>query len=103
MTALAAGALIATAIGVAAPANAAQGGVDHSGGRDGAHSWIKIGYQEFKANGNGVRGCPNVPADQCNHLAIGVSREYLAHPDRQVGGYWAEYYYNTTRLQSGTW
>ena len=78
--------------------------MDNSGGRNNAHSWIKIGAQEFKDNGNGVKGCAaSIPRDQCNHLIIGVSREFLASPDAKVGGYWAEYYYNTGQLRSGTW
>ncbi|MDT5010937.1 MAG: hypothetical protein QOH57_2554 [Mycobacterium sp.] len=108
---------IATTLGVAAvsiavvtasPANAAQGGFDSNGN---PHAWIKVGYGEaVRPNNTGGHsfvyngGCPGVAdRNQCSKLSQGISREFLASPNRVVGGYWAEYYPKTGALRSGTW
>jgi hypothetical protein len=96
---------VGVAVSLAAPANAAQGGWD----RD--HAWIKVGYKEaVRPNNTGGHnfvyngGCPGIAdGNQCNKLSQGISREFLASPNRVVGGYWAEYYPKTGNLRSGIW
>lgn len=107
LTALAAGALTATAIGVAAPANAAQGGWDRSGN---PHAWIKIGRPEMNQAGNyPQRNCWSALAANegsqnrftaCDSLVSGLMAEQRAHPN--ANGYWAEWYYNG-QTRSGVW
>jgi hypothetical protein len=104
LIALAASALVTAGLVLAAPAHAAQGGWD----RD--HAWIKISRAEsVKPNGKGgfdqrFSGCPGISdRNQCNRLILGVQREFLANPARNVGGYWAEYFPKGDRLRSGVW